>query len=39
VADAEVVVRDAPERVRAPSLVSAATWPSYEESCTLILVH
>ena len=39
VAGAEVDMRVAPERVRAPSLVSAANWSSYEESCTLILVH
>ena len=39
VADAEVFARGAPKRVRAPSVVSAVTWPTVEESCTLILVH
>ena len=38
-AGAEVDMRVAPERVRAPFLVSATNWSSYEESCTLILVH
>ena len=37
--DAEVCVRAAPKRVRAPSVVSDPTWLCYEESCTLILVH
>ena len=37
--DAEVVVRDLPKRVRAPSVVSDGNWRVFEESCTLILVH
>ena len=34
-----MIVRDPPKRVRAPSVVSDCTVSSYEESCTLILVH
>ena len=34
-----MVVRGLPKRVRAPSVVSDRTVFSYEESCTLILVH
>ena len=39
VVGAEVATESAPERVKAPSLVSTANWSCYEESCTLILVH
>ena len=38
-ADAEVVARGPPERVRVPSEASADNWLVFEESCTLILVH
>jgi hypothetical protein len=37
--DAEVLTREPPKRVRAPSVVSSLTGLVVKESCTLIRVH